>query len=57
MNGVAAEITKEIGVLLQHDHWNTSPRKQIAGHHAGRSTTNDNAPTLQFFSHLRFNHE
>ncbi len=43
MNGVAAEIAKEIGVLLQHHHLDAGARQQEAEHHAGRSAAGDAA--------------
>src|SRR4030095_14650824 len=43
MNGIAAKIAKEIGVLLQHRHGYAGSGEQIANHHSGRPTTNDHA--------------
>ena len=37
MNGVAAKIAQEVGVLLQHHHRHAGARQQKAEHHAGRS--------------------
>jgi hypothetical protein len=52
MNCVAAKITKEIGVLLQHGHGYTGAREQITRHHSCRSTTDDHAPGVKFFGHM-----
>ena len=41
MHGVAAEITEEIGVLLQHHDLDAGAAKQIAEHHAGRAAADD----------------
>ena len=43
MNGVAAEIAQEIGVLLQHHDLNAGARQQESEHHAGRSAAGDAA--------------
>lgn len=42
MNGVSAEVTQEVGVLLQHDHVNTLPGQQNARDDARRATPGDN---------------
>src|SRR2546427_7180322 len=41
MDGVAAEVAKEIGVLLQHHHLDAGTGKQIPQHHAGRAASGD----------------
>src|SRR6266481_2249172 len=51
MNGVAAEVAVEIGVLLKHCHLHAGPREQIARHHPRRSATDNHATSLQFFTH------
>ena len=43
MDGVAAEIAQEIGVLLQHDDVDAGAREQKAEHHAGRPAADDAA--------------
>ena len=43
MHGVAAKITEEIGVLLQHHDIDAGTSEQIAKHHAGRSAADDAA--------------
>ena len=43
MNGVAAEVAEEIGVLLEHDHVDAGPREQEAEHHARRPAAGDAA--------------
>jgi hypothetical protein len=43
MNGVAAKIAVEIGMLLQHRDFHTGARQQITGHHSSRSAANDDA--------------
>ena len=43
MNGVAAEIAEEIGVLLQHDDIHPGARQEKAEHHSGRSAPGDAA--------------
>jgi hypothetical protein len=41
MNRVAAEIADEIGVFFQHGYLHACPRKQITGHHPGRTAAYD----------------
>jgi hypothetical protein len=41
MDGVAAEIAQEIGVLFQHRDAHAGARQQIAEHHAGGSAADD----------------
>jgi hypothetical protein len=48
MNGVAAKIAKEIGMLFQNDHGHTGSREQVASHNPRRSTTCDHTTRLQF---------
>ena len=43
MNGVAAEIAQEVGVLFQHGDGDTGARQQEAEHHPGRSAAGDAA--------------
>ena len=43
MNRVAAEIAKEIGVLLQHHDLNAGARQQESEHHAGGAAAGDAA--------------
>ena len=43
MDGVAAKIAQEIGVLFQHDDVDAGARQQKAEHHAGRSAAGDAA--------------
>src|SRR5262249_28051752 len=43
MDGVAAEVAEEVGVLLQHDDVDAGARQQEAGHHAGRAAAGDHA--------------
>ena len=37
MDGVAAEVAQEVGVLLEHHDIDAGARQQIAEHHAGRA--------------------
>jgi hypothetical protein len=41
MDGIAAEIAEEIGVLLQHLHLAPCPGEQEAGHHSSGTATGD----------------
>jgi hypothetical protein len=50
MDGVAAEIAQEIGVLLEHHHLDAGAGEQIAQHHAGGSASGDAAPCGEGFS-------
>ena len=43
MDGVAAEVTQEIGVLLQHDNVDAGAGEQKTQHHAGRPAAGDAA--------------
>ena len=43
MNGVAAEIAQEVGMLLQHDDVDAGARQQEAEHHAGGAAAGDAA--------------
>src|SRR5205807_7834207 len=56
MNGIPAEITKEIGMFFQNDYGHARPGKQIPSHHPGRTAANDHAASLHFISHRRRNH-
>jgi hypothetical protein len=38
---VAAEIAKEVGVFLEHPNGAAGACEEQAGHHSGRSATND----------------
>src|SRR5205809_4682551 len=51
MNGVAAKIPVEIGMLFQDGHWHAGSREQITSHHPRRSATHNHATSLQFFRH------
>ena len=54
MDGVAAEIAEEVGVLLEHDHVDAGARQQEAQHHAGGSAADDAAAAaLSRGRHLR----
>ena len=55
MNGVAPEITVEIGMFFQDSYRDPSTSEQIASHHPGWSATYDHAASLQFFgrAHVR----
>ena len=41
MNSVAAEVAKEVGMLLEHRHVDALPGEQQPQHDAGRTTTGD----------------
>jgi hypothetical protein len=43
MDGVAAKVAQEVGVLLEHHHVHAGACEQEAEHHAGRATANDAA--------------
>jgi hypothetical protein len=43
MNGVAAEIAKEVGVLLEHQDINTSASEQETEDHSSRAAAGDHA--------------
>jgi hypothetical protein len=43
VNGVAAKIAEEVGVLLQDNYFHARPGQQVAGHHSSRSATDDQA--------------
>ncbi len=43
VNGIAAEVAQEIGMLLQHHHVDTGAREQIAGDQSGGSSAGDHA--------------
>ena len=49
MDRVAAEVAKEIGVLLQHDDVEAGAREQVAEHDAGRPAARD-AALAPYFS-------
>ena len=41
MDGVAAEVAQEIGMLLEHDHIEARAGEQEAEHYPGRSASGD----------------
>jgi hypothetical protein len=41
VDGVAAEIAEEVGVLLEHPHAHPSAREKQSGHHARRPAADD----------------
>src|SRR5215831_3251111 len=41
MNRVAAEIPQKIGVLLQNQDFDSSPRQKVSQHHPGRAAASD----------------
>ena len=41
MDGVAAKVAEEIGVLLQHEHIDAGAGEQESAHHAGRPSAGD----------------
>ena len=47
VNGVAAEVAEEVGVLLEHDHLDAGARQQEREHEPGRTTAHDAALCLQ----------
>ncbi len=53
MNGVAAKIAQEIGVLLQHDDLDAGARQQVAQHHPGRAAAGDGAGRANRLIHAR----
>ena len=53
MDGVAAKIAQEIGVLFEHDHIDAGARQQEAQHHAGRSAAGDAATRREGFRRHR----
>ena len=53
MDGVAAEVAEEIGVLLEDNDVNRHPRKKKAQHHARWSASNDAAARPQYLRHAR----
>ena len=44
MDGLAAEIAQEVGVLFQHDHVDPTAGEHQAQHHPGRSAAGDADP-------------
>jgi hypothetical protein len=46
MDGVAAEIAQEVGVLLQHDDADAGAREEQAEHHPRRPAAGDAAGGL-----------
>jgi hypothetical protein len=51
MDGVAAEVAKEIGVLLQHEDIDSGTGKQKAEHHASRAAARDATARGEGFRH------
>jgi hypothetical protein len=49
MNGVAAKVAQEVGVLLEHDDVDTRTREQEAEHEAAGSTADHAAPGRNLF--------
>ena len=43
VDGVAAEVAQEIGVLLEHEHVDARAREQEAEHHAGGAAAGNGA--------------
>jgi hypothetical protein len=41
MDGIAAEITEKVGVLLQHHNIHAGPGQEKTQHHASRTTADD----------------
>src|ERR1700760_4266051 len=46
MNGIAAEVAVEIGVLFEHGDLAAGACQQIAGHHPGRATAHNDAAVM-----------
>jgi hypothetical protein len=51
MNGIAAKITKKIGMFFQNDHRHARSREQVPSHYPGWSAAGDHTARLQFFNH------
>ena len=51
MDGVAAKIAEEIGVLLEHEHIDAGTREQEAQHHSRRTAADDAAANGKGFGH------
>ena len=49
MDGVAAKVAQEVGVLLEHDDVDAGAREQEAEHHAGRAAADDAATGRDLF--------
>jgi len=49
VNGVAAEVAQEIGMLLQHQHLDAEARQEQAQHHAGGAAAGDAAAYVDAF--------
>ena len=43
MNGVAAKVAQEVGVLLEHDDVDAGARQQVAEHEPARAAADDTA--------------
>ena len=43
MDGVAAEVAQEVGMLLEHEHIDAGAGEQKSAHHAGRPAAGDDA--------------
>jgi hypothetical protein len=48
MNGVTAEVSQEIGVLLQDQDFDSRPRQEVSEHHPGGASASDTTAALQF---------
>ncbi len=51
MNGIAAEVTQKIRVLLQHNNFNSHAGQQESQHHAGRTASSDTTLGTQGLNH------
>jgi len=52
MNGVAAEVPQEVGVLLENRHPDPASRQKQPEHHACRATSDDHALRVGHVGHL-----
>jgi hypothetical protein len=51
MDGIAAEITEKVGVLLQHHNIHAGPGQEKTQHHASRTTAGDTTTRPQDLVH------
>src|SRR5215472_8617361 len=51
VDGVAAKIAEEIGVLLEDDDIQSCAGEQVAEHHAGRAAAHDTASGAEILRH------
>ena len=51
MDGIAAEITEKVGVLLQHHNIHAGPGQEKTQHHASRTTAGDTTTRPQDLAH------